>query len=344
MSGDEYTRLRMAWLDQVFGDAALSKSVATNVAFFISQHFNRKRFGDSGVFSAWPSYATLAEKVGCTSRTVQNAVALLKRRGHLRTKGQGGRHCSLTYFAVLKVGNQERREETDSYEKRGNSLPPFDENEADEAENVETGRTKRGNLDVQNVETGFLLTSMNKSLNKHFEEGARVSDEIAPRPLSGDDAQLALENWSGLNRQSVPPAAAAVAVLAALISGPGQLPPLPPIVRKNPRPEWIRDHQAKHGWPHVYDNLGNPERWLSVFDEMAIDMVPVEASKDNADWQRWVDVYRGRGWPLPSAEGQLVHFPDCGPRGFEAFLSRLAKAMREQVIMEAGNVTRLPAR
>ena len=346
MSVDDYTRLRMTWLDQVFEDEALSKSAATNVAFFISKHFNRQRFKDSGIFSAWPSYATLAERVGCTERTVQNAVRLLAKRGHLKTKGKGGRNCTLTYFAVLKrQANEEAPEMAEiTPQKGGNTFPRFVQD--DEIEIEKGGKPTTETWKSEGAKGGkqFPTNSLNKSLNEISDIGARTENEPTPQTLHPADRQKAREEGSELDVQRITSAAAAVAVLSALIKGPGPLPPPPPIVRRDPRPEWLMDHQAQHGWPNVYDNLGNPERWADAFDDLAYEMEPVAASKDNRLWREWAAVYRDRGWPLPPAHGQLVHFPDCGPKGFNGFLKRLEGALTDQAISEAGNVLRIASR
>ncbi|QQM31976.1 helix-turn-helix domain-containing protein [Martelella lutilitoris] len=343
MSVDDYTRLRLSWLDQVFEDEALSKSAATNVAFFISKHFNRQRFNDSGIFSAWPSYATLAEKVGCTERTVQSAVRLLAKRGHLKTKGKGGRNCTLTYFAVLKRSEQQEQPEILA-EKGGNTFPRFVQDDEIDAAKGGNPTSETWKSDGAKGRSQFPTNSLNKSLNEPFELGARAEAEITPLPQQPAEEQKVRDEGSRLHSHNITPASAAVAVLSALIKGPGPLPPPPPIVRRDPRPEWLMDHQANHGWPNVYENLGNPEHWAEAFDDLAYEMEPVAASKDNRLWREWAAVYRKRGWPLPPAQDQLVHFPDCGPKGFDGFLARLDAALREEAISEAGNVLRIAAR
>ncbi|TNB48042.1 helix-turn-helix domain-containing protein [Martelella lutilitoris] len=346
MSADDYTRLRMTWLDQVYDDEALSKGVATNIAFFISKHFNRQRFKDSGIFSAWPSYATLAEKVGCTERTVQRAVGLLKARGHLKTKGKGGRNCTLTYFAILKrPAEAEASEDPEMTTQKGrHTCPRLNEDEVSATSKGGHSAPETWTLDGAKGGHPCPTNTLNKSLNEISDIGARTENEPTPQTLHPADRQKAREEGSELDVQRITPAAAAVAVLSALIKGPGPLPPPPPIVRRDPRPEWLMDHQAQHGWPNVYDNLGNPECWADAFDDLAYEMEPVAASKDNRLWREWAAVYRDRGWPLPPAHGQLVHFPDCGPKGFDGFLKRLEASLTDQAISEAGNVLRIASR
>ncbi len=344
MSGDDYTRLRMAWLDQVFSDEALSKSVATNVAFFISQHFNRKRFGDSGVLNAWPSYATLAGRVGCSEKSVQRAVSLLRNRGHIKTRHYGGGHVSLQYFAVISSRSRKNTRDTMIYGEGGQKSPPCSEIDGLRASGVDTGVHQGGHERPSGVDVCVPQTSLNKSLNEISDIGTQTENEPTPQTLHPADRQKAREEGSELDVQRITPAAAAVAVLSVLIKGPGPLPPPPPIVRRDPRPEWLMDHQAQHGWPNVYENFGNPERWADAFDDLAYEMEPVAASEDNRLWRQWSAVYRNKGWPLPPAQGQLVHFPDCGPKGFDRFLARLKAALNEQAIGEASNVLRITSR
>ncbi|ACM35604.1 prophage lambdaBa02 DNA replication protein [Allorhizobium ampelinum S4] len=310
----------MTWLDQVYSDERLSKSVATNVAFFISQHFNRKRFNESGDFSAWPSYATLAEKVGCSEKTVQRAVSLLKQCGHIHTKGKGGRHCSLAYYAVLVSQSAQNVEE-----KGGHRSPRLKDKADFEAEKVDTAVPKGGHSRPQKVDTDVLLTSLNKSLKNLSEAPTAKPERKAPAEVSGVDPLKA---------------AGSVAVLSVLMTGPGELPPLPPFVRQNPKHEWVMDHQAKHGWPDLYSVCRDPQRWYRAFDDFAHEMEAVEASKDNPKWCAWRDEYRARGWPMPRPDGQLMHFPDCGPKLLDVFLVRLLRAMQAVNIARSANVVR----
>ncbi|WP_180899213.1 helix-turn-helix domain-containing protein [Martelella soudanensis] len=346
MTGDEYTRLRMTWLDQVYDDEALSKGVATNVAFFISKHFNRQRFNDSGVFSAWPSYGTLAEKVGCTERTVQRAVGLLKARGHLKTKGKGGRNCTLTYFAILKrpAAAEALQEPETTAQKGRHPCPPFEQEAVSASPKGRHSTPETWTSDGAKGGHPCPTNTLNKSLNEIVDGDAKPQIEPEPQPTVPAERKKALDEESGLGRQSVTPAAAGVAVLAALIKGPGPLPPPPPIVRRDPRPEWLMDHQANHGWPNVYENLGNPERWADAFEDLAFEMEPVVASRDSRQWRAWVAAYRKRGWPLPPENGQLVHFPDCGPKGLDDFLLRLETALKVEASPASGNVLRLASR
>lgn len=83
--GDGFTRQRLAWLDAVMADPAVT-AAGFRLAYAISGFINRAT-GD-----AWPSQETLAARLGMTPRNVRNLIDQLAARGHLtiiRSKGRG---------------------------------------------------------------------------------------------------------------------------------------------------------------------------------------------------------------------------------------------------------------
>lgn len=173
---DQYTKYRLIWQDQILDDKQLTP-MAQVIAFRIGRKFNRKIFLESGVLHAWPSYGTLAEETGCDAKTVQRAVLLLKKNGHILTEGSGGRHCSLSYFANIGAAA-----------KGGHKCPPFEENEF---EKVDISVPKGGHLKPEKVDTSVLQIPLKKSLKKSLNAYApktsfSKSTKDNEQPMQGD--------------------------------------------------------------------------------------------------------------------------------------------------------------
>lgn len=172
---DQFTRLRMVWLDQVWDDVRLN-SPARDVAFRISRLFNRRHFAASGELNAWPSYETLAREIDCNAKTIQRAVLLLKQHGHLVTEGSGGRHCSLSYFAVIKSAKSTMEvdggKQSKIVKKGGHICPSI---EGKEAEKVDIFVQKGGHICPEKVDKNVLQISMNKSMSKPMSVNNRNS-------------------------------------------------------------------------------------------------------------------------------------------------------------------------
>jgi hypothetical protein len=91
---DTFTRDLFAWLNQVKADADLPAS-AFKVAFELGQHANRKRFGETGHLTAWPSLETIAAGIGMSPRTARGMARRLAEAGHVEVKtGHGPGHPS----------------------------------------------------------------------------------------------------------------------------------------------------------------------------------------------------------------------------------------------------------
>lgn len=301
---DDFTRARMMWLDQIFDDSDLTSTVR-DVAFRISRYFNRKGFADSGNLNAWPSYQTLANEAGCTAKTVQRAINLLKDRGHVITKGNGGRSVTLTYFAVInskpQIADCDEDAQPEIGGKGGHPCPRI-------GEKVDIGCSKGGHLDAEKVDTHVLQTSLNKSLNKSLSE-TRANDP-AFEPFKAA--------WS-------------LAVFDGLSRGPSQLPrPATALMRKlieiEQRPAMILEHQAKHGWPDINRMFDQPtaldaSTLAPSIRKMAFEMEPVASG--SAQWEEWQSEFEARGWPFPK-EAKGMSFPRGGPRMLGSFMTVLA--------------------
>lgn len=96
--GDDFTRNRFAWLDQVRDDRELNPS-AFKLAYVIGGYVNRTKG------YAWPSIAELAERHGSTERTILTCLHSLQTRGHLSIDSGRGRHRVSQYRPIL-VGKE----------------------------------------------------------------------------------------------------------------------------------------------------------------------------------------------------------------------------------------------
>ena len=301
---DDFTRARMMWLNQVFDDSALSSTVR-DVAFRISRYFNRRGFADSGNLNAWPSYQTLAKEIGCASKTVQRAINLLKDRGHIVTRGNGGRSVTLTYFAVINSKSQvvdlDRSAQPLGGDKGGHGCPRIEEK-------VDIGVPKGGHLDAEKVDTHVLQTSLNKSLNKSLSETRATDPACEPFKAA----------WS-------------LAVFEGLSRGPSKLPrPATALMRKlieiEQRPAMILEHQAKHGGPDINRMFDQPtaldaSTLAPSIRKMAFEMEPVASG--SVQWDEWQSEFEARGWPFPRhAKGMA--FPRGGPRMLGSFMTVLS--------------------
>jgi hypothetical protein len=314
---DNFTRFRMTWLDQIWADKELT-ATTRDIAMRISSRFNRKRYIESGACSAWPSYDTLANEAGVSSKTVQRAVMLLRKSGHLLTKGAGGRHCSLTYYAIIK-GEKSTEDGRFDAEKRGHLCPPLDVTRDNRDGKVDISVPKGGHLKPQKVDTHVLQTSLNKIPNEILED-AREPVEASPA------------------RSPV-----GVIVLSLLAGGPAKLPPLPPFMRGREElyPDLVMDHQATHGWPDLYQRCKDPSLQSEALARLALEMEPVAC--DGELWLAWKAEYRRRGWPMPVPLDGLACFPEGGPTNLDAFLSEIQRSLIDRAVAGSKNVVRIGA-
>lgn len=316
---DDFTLSRMMWLDQIYDDLELTPA-ARDAAFRISRYFNRKRFSGSGNLNAWPSYETLATEAGCTSKTIQRAVALLKSRGHVVTSGKGGRSKTLTYFAVIRTvthaANTEAEMPSVAENKGGQDCPRL-------AEKVDIADPKGGHLNAVKVDTNVLQTSLNKSLSKSL--SAERAHDPADEPFKAA--------WS-------------VAVFEKLSKGSGQLPrPTTQLLRQlievEKRPAHVLEHQAKYGWPEINSMFERPralepETLAPAIRNMAFEMEAVTSG--SAQWADWQSEFRARGWPFPQ-ETKAMAFPRGGVKALAAFMAALTARQAG-----GGNIVPLSAR
>lgn len=309
---DDFTRFRMAWIDQIWADQRLT-STARDIAMRIGTRFNRKRYTENGIFSAWPSYDLLASEAGVSSKTVQRAVALLKECGHLVTKGAGGRHCSLTYYAIISA-----KTPTEDSGKGGHECPPLEKNPSIDGGKVDTGVPKGGHRRPQKVDTSVLLTSLNKPFDEISDPHERVETSPARAPVG-------------------------VIVLSLLAAGPTSKAPLPPMLRgkEDLFPDLVRNHQAETGWPDLDERCHDPALRTDAMARLALEMEAV--ASDSALWLAWKSEYRRRGWPMPAPLDGAACFPEGGPIKLDAFLERMRMAMLKGVVDRATNVVRIGA-
>jgi hypothetical protein len=305
----------MTWLDAIWADHRLN-STARDIAMRISTRFNRKRYADSGALAAWPSYDTLASEAGVTSKTVQRAVGSLRTCGHLLTKGVGGRHCSLTYYAIISRDINTPDGENDP-DKGGQESPPLDVTRDDRGGKVDKFVPEGGHLKPQKVDKNVLQTSLNK-----------ITDEIL------EDAREPVE--ASPARSPV-----GVIVLSLLAGGPARLPPLPPFMRGKEEmfPELVMDHQAEHGWPDLHVRCQDPSLRSEALARLALEMEPVATDCDR--WLAWKAEYRRRGWPMPKPLDGLACFPACGPSKLDAFVSKIQRSAIERAVDRSTNVVRM---
>ncbi|KAB0572614.1 helix-turn-helix domain-containing protein [Brucella pituitosa] len=300
---DDFTRSRMVWLDQIYDDQALT-TVSRDAAFRISRYFNRRGFASSGNLNAWPSYETLAKEAGCSPKTIQRAVTLLRERGHIVTNGNGGRSKALTYFAVIKVGTTTDEMGADiqsiAPDKGGQNCPRL-------VEKVDTAVPKGGHLNAEKVDKNVLQTSLNKSLIKSL-SAARAHD-AADEPFKAA--------WS-------------IAIFDKLAKGPGALPRpgtalLRNLIEIEKRPALVLDHQAKHGWPEINSMFEQPkalehETLAPSIRKMAFEMEAVTSG--SARWKDWQCEFEARGWPFPR-DAKTMSFPRGGVKALPAFMNAL---------------------
>lgn len=192
MSGDSFTTARMTWLDQVMLDSAIYKTLATTVAYVIAKYFNRQRFIETGALNAWPSYATLADTIGCSERSIQRAVQLLRDHGHIETTYHGGGHSSLEYCALLipdRVVTGDHSKGFDDHARVDTAVYPEGRNAPPR---VDTAVYPSDTAVHPRVDTAVYQNLRNKSLNEIFEEGAGAKDGAKPRPSGKADGQIGL--------------------------------------------------------------------------------------------------------------------------------------------------------
>ena len=307
----------MSWLDQIYDDKGLT-TTARDIAFRISRFFNHKHYNNTGACIAWPAYNTLAEEAGCTAKTVQRAVSMLRDRGHLLTNGNGGRHRSLIYCAVPKQRDAGRARPDVDEQKGGHTSPPFTGDNAVTVKKEDNASPKGGHQKPENVDSNVLQTSLIK-----------IPDQI-------------LESITNDVEQSPARAPTAIIALSILLHGPTvwPLPPVAPFLRGKEQdyPELVLDHQATYGWPDLLLMCKDTSRWNSELAKLALEMKPISVGTDL--WTAWKAEYRSRGWPMPKPLDGIACFPPGGPAIFDTFLERIKDAMLSERQPAPYNVVR----
>ena len=118
--GDEHTRRRFLWLDQVLADQSLPMG-AFQVAYVIAQHINRST-GD-----AWLGTRRLSEKAGVSRPFAIKAMRLLETAGHLAVETGEGRGNTNRYQMVEKGAPGEQEEMVNGEQEMVNGVNHFDE-------------------------------------------------------------------------------------------------------------------------------------------------------------------------------------------------------------------------
>lgn len=300
---DDFTHIRMMWLDQIFNDSELS-STAKVVAFHISTHFNRKYFANSGVLYSYPSYETLAGKTNVSVRTMARAVEKLREREHIATTEGRGRSKSLRYHAVVQPIAVPVcvNEPVSMPDKTGHECHVIEKK-------PDIRDTKTGHLDVGKRDTSVIRTSLNNPLKNH--SGGKRENNTAFQPFQ--------VGWS-------------LIVFYELSKGPGKLPRpgstfMRDMIEVQKRPNMILAHQARHGWPEINRMFESPlalpaSALVGRVGNIAWEMEPVVA--DSAKWIEWKNEFERRGWPFPSDANGMC-FPCGGVKQLDTFMNEIAR-------------------
>jgi DNA-binding transcriptional MocR family regulator len=94
MTGDTFTKDKLAWLEAIAADEVLT-GAAFRVAIKIATKYLNRKTGD-----AWPGILTLAADVGLSERSVQRAIRLLEARGWMHIEEGGGGHNSTNRYEI----------------------------------------------------------------------------------------------------------------------------------------------------------------------------------------------------------------------------------------------------
>lgn len=93
---DDFTKNRLAWLEQVAVDRDLAPQAARIAIILATRYLNRE------TQTAWPSRETMAEDLGVTVKAVARGLVSLETGGHLAVEHGRGRGRSNVYRLALK--------------------------------------------------------------------------------------------------------------------------------------------------------------------------------------------------------------------------------------------------
>lgn len=311
-SNKDFAISRNAWRDQVLDDPGLN-STTRDVAFRIDRYFNRDDFLKDGTLCAWPSLERISNEVGCTSRTVQRSIILMKSRGHLETEGRGGRSVTLNFFAIVMPKNDAGKPDKPRHSRH--------ETTTFETLNHDKRDTKPRHLRHENHDTSVVQKYIYKNINKNTHASTREREPVALPTRTVDvqcepySAEWALVVFEGLSRER------------ARLPTPANKFLHQRIVVDRIHAD-VMEHQAKHGWPDINSMFGWPKALAlasvpPAIRKMALEMEPVTAG--SALWIEWREAFAVKGWPFPS-EAKRMSFPLGGPVTLDAFMRKLIEA------------------
>lgn len=148
MRSRHFTPDRLAWLDQVADDPAIT-AAGFRVAFAISRWFNRERHTTTGELQAWPSQDEIASRARLTRRGVQKAIDALADQGHMSVIAGRGRGLRSTYEALV----HELGEVASDVPENANEGSPFMGETANGRSPISDGKRRTGRREKANDET-----------------------------------------------------------------------------------------------------------------------------------------------------------------------------------------------
>ena len=120
MSRDDFTKDRLAWLEQVAEDPKLP-AAAKSIAIKLCTKYLSRRYG-----AAWPGVESLALDIRTTARTVQLAMRALVECGHLSEQRGGGKHRTNVYRLASYTAANGEKDYTVSSPNTVKSTSPYD--------------------------------------------------------------------------------------------------------------------------------------------------------------------------------------------------------------------------
>lgn len=192
MAGDDFTKSRMTWLENVADHPDIS-ATGFRVAFNISRRFNRERFNEAACLEAWPSQAEIAAQSGITRRGAQKCIEALSAHGLLSVIAGRGRGNRSTCRAVI---HEPEKANAHSPFIDGKGEPSFAFN-PDEKANRET---KKANGETKKGEAPFAHKSLSQIHDKILDDsltGVSTSKSLAT--IATDDGFA--EFWASYPRR-----------------------------------------------------------------------------------------------------------------------------------------------
>lgn len=299
----DFVRCRMLWLEQVYSDRKLT-STTKEAAFHLSWHFNRKRFANTGILDACPSYDFLANKMGVSVKTIYRTITALRDGNYLETAGGRGRNNTLRYHAKIRpFAVPGATEKTSSVpDKTGQTCLGIEKKQ-------DIFDPKTGHLAAIKPDASDVQTSLNNPMKNSLDGECETDPAFQPFKAG----------WS-------------LIVFYELSKGPGKLPRpgstfMREMIEVQKRQNMILAHQARHGWPDINRMFQNPlalpaSALADGVGNIALEMESVMA--DSAKWVEWKHEFDRRGWPFPSDANGMC-FPCGGVKKLDAFMNEIAQ-------------------